>query len=157
MAKETVLTSEGLAKLEQELENLKTVKRREVADKIKVAISFGDLSENSEYDEAKNEQAMIEARILQIEAMLKNVKILDTGDLDTEIVNVGSKVKVMDVEFEEEETFHIVGSTEANPDAGKISDESPIGKGLLGHRVGDVVSIPVPNGSVNYKVLEIML
>ena len=87
MAKETVLTSEGLAKLEQELENLKTVKRREVADKIKVAISFGDLSENSEYDEAKNEQAMIEARILQIEAMLKNVKILDTGDLDTEIVN----------------------------------------------------------------------
>ncbi len=157
MAKETVLTSEGLAKLEQELENLKTVKRREVADKIKVAISFGDLSENSEYDEAKNEQAMIEARILQIEAMLKNVKILDTGDLDTEIVNVGSKVKVMDVEFEEEETFHIVGSTEANPDAGKISDESPIGKGLLGHRVGDVVSIPVPNGSVNYKVLEIMM
>ncbi|MGI5855163.1 MAG: transcription elongation factor GreA [Candidatus Merdivicinus sp.] len=157
MAKETVLTSEGLAKLEQELENLKTVKRREVADKIKVAISFGDLSENSEYDEAKNEQAMIEARILQIEAMLKNVKILDTGDLDTEIVNVGSKVKVLDLEFEEEEIFHIVGSTEANPDSGKISDESPIGKGLLGHRAGDVVSIPVPNGSVNYKVLEIMM
>lgn len=157
MAKETVLTSEGLVKLEQELENLKTVKRREVADKIKVAISFGDLSENSEYDEAKNEQAMIEARILQIEAMLKNVKILDTGDLDTEIVNVGSKVKVLDLEFEEEEIFHIVGSTEANPDSGKISDESPIGKGLLGHRAGDVVSIPVPNGSVNYKVLEIMM
>ena len=90
MAKETVLTSEGLAKLEQELENLKTVRRREVADKIKVAISFGDLSENSEYDEAKNEQAMIESRILQIEAMLKNVKILDAGELDTEVVNVGS-------------------------------------------------------------------
>ena len=157
MAKETVLTSEGLAKLEQELENLNTVKRRAVADKIKVAMSFGDLSENSEYDEAKNEQAMIEARILQIEAMLKNVKILDTGDLDTEIVNVGSKVKVLDLEFEEEEIFHIVGSTEANPDSGKISDESPIGKGLLGHRAGDVVSIPVPNGSVNYKVLEIMM
>ncbi len=157
MAKETVLTSEGLAKLEQELENLKTVKRREVADKIKVAISFGDLSENSEYDEAKNEQAMIEARILQIEAMLKNVKILDTGDLDREVVNVGSKVRLFDTEFEEEETFQIVGSTEANPDQGKISDESPIGKGLLGHRVGDLVSIPVPNGSVNYKVLEIMM
>ena len=157
MAKETVLTSEGLAKLEQELENLKTVKRREVADKIKVAISFGDLSENSEYDEAKNEQAMIEARILQIEAMLKNVKILDTGDLDREVVNVGSKVRLFDTEFEEEETFKIVGSTEANPDQGKISDESPIGKGLLGHRVGDLVSIPVPNGSVNYKVLEIMM
>ena len=137
MAKETVLTSEGLVKLEQELENLKTVRRREVADKIKVAISFGDLSENSEYDEAKNEQAMIEARILQIEAMLKNVKILDVGELD--------------------ETFHIVGSTEANPDAGKISDESPVGKGLLGHRVGDIVAIPVPNGTVNYKILDIMM
>ena len=100
---------------------------------------------------------MIEARILQIEAMLKNVKILDTGDLDREVVNVGSKVRLFDTEFEEEETFQIVGSTEANPDQGKISDESPIGKGLLGHRVGDLVSIPVPNGSVNYKVLEIMM
>ena len=157
MAKETVLTSEGLAKLEQELENLKTIKRKEVADKIKVAISFGDLSENSEYDEAKNEQAMIEARILQVETMLKNVKLLDVGELDTEIVNVGSKVKVLDTEFEEEETFHIVGSTEANPDQGKISDECPIGKGLLGHCAGDIVSIPVPNGTVVYKVLEIMM
>ena len=157
MAKETVLTSEGLVKLEQELENLKTVRRREVADKIKVAISFGDLSENSEYDEAKNEQAMIEARILQIEAMLKNVKIRDVGELDTEVVNVGSKVHVLDVEFDEDETFHIVGSTEANPDAGKISDESPVGKGLLGHRVGDIVAIPVPNGTVNYKILDIMM
>ena len=157
MAKETVLTSEGLVKLEQELENLKTVRRREVADKIKVAISFGDLSENSEYDEAKNEQAMIEARILQIEAMLKNVKILDVGELDTEVVNVGSKVHVLDVEFDEDETFHIVGSIEANPDAGKISDESPVGKGLLGHRVGDIVAIPVPNGTVNYKILDIMM
>lgn len=157
MAKETVLTSEGLVKLEQELENLKTVRRREVADKIKVAISFGDLSENSEYDEAKNEQAMIEARILQIEAMLKNVKILDVGELDTEVVNVGSKVHVLDVEFDEDETFHIVGSTEANPDAGKISDESPVGKGLLGHRAGDIVAIPVPNGTVNYKILDIMM
>ena len=157
MAKETVLTSEGLVKLEQELENLKTVRRREVADKIKVAISFGDLSENAEYDEAKNEQAMIEARILQIEAMLKNVKILDVGELDTEVVNVGSKVHVLDVEFDEDETFHIVGSTEANPDAGKISDESPVGKGLLGHRVGDIVAIPVPNGTVNSKILDIMM
>ena len=157
MAKETVLTSEGLVKLEQELENLKTVRRREVADKIKVAISFGDLSENSEYDEAKNEQAMIEARILQIEAMLKNVKILDVGELDTEVVNVGSKVHVLGVEFDEDETFHIVGSTEANPDAGKISDESPVGKGLLGHRAGDIVAIPVPNGTVNYKILDIMM
>ena len=157
MAKETVLTSEGLAKLEQELENLKTIRRKEVADKIKVAISFGDLSENSEYDEAKNEQAMIESRILQVEAMLKNVKILDAGDLSTETITVGSKVKLLDTEFDEEETFHIVGSTEANPDEGRISDESPIGKGLLGHSVGDIVAIPVPNGTVTYKVLDIMM
>ncbi|MGI5894427.1 MAG: transcription elongation factor GreA [Candidatus Merdivicinus sp.] len=157
MAKETVLTSEGLKKLEQELEELKTIKRKEVADKIKVAISFGDLSENSEYDEAKNEQAMIESRILQVEAMLKNVKILDAGDLSTEHITVGSKVKVLDMEFEEEETFHIVGSTEANPDEGRISDECPIGKNLLGHGVGDIVAIPVPNGTVTYKILEIMM
>lgn len=157
MAKETLLTSEGLAKLEKELEDLKTIRRKEVADKIKVAISFGDLSENSEYDEAKNEQAMIEARILQIEAMLKNVKILDSGSLDTDVVNLGSKVRVLDTEFEEEEVFHIVGSTEANPDQGKISDESPIGKNLLGHRVDDIVAIPVPNGTVTYKILEIMM
>ena len=157
MAKETLLTSEGLAKLENELEDLKTIRRKEVADKIKVAISFGDLSENSEYDEAKNEQAMIEARILQIEAMLKNVKILDSGSLDTETVNLGSRVRVLDTEFVEEETFQIVGSTEANPDQGRISDESPIGKNLLGHRVDDIVAIPVPNGTVTYKILEIMM
>ena len=157
MAKETLLTSEGLAKLENELEDLKTIRRKEVADKIKVAISFGDLSENSEYDEAKNEQAMIEARILQIEAMLKNVKILDSDSLDTETVNLGSRVRVLDTEFDEEETFQIVGSTEANPDQGRISDESPIGKNLLGHRVDDIVAIPVPNGTVTYKILEIMM
>ena len=157
MAKETLLTSEGLAKLENELEDLKTIRRKEVADKIKVAISFGDLSENSEYDEAKNEQAMIEARILQIEAMLKNVKILDSGSLDTETVNLGSRVRVLDTEFDEEETFQIVGSTEANPDQGRISDESPIGKNLLVHRVDDIVAIPGPNGSVTYKILEIMM
>ena len=157
MANETLLTSEGIAKLENELEDLKTIRRKEVADKIKVAISFGDLSENSEYDEAKNEQAMIEARILQIEAMLKNVKILDSGSLDTETVNLGSRVRVLDTEFDEEETFQIVGSTEANPDQGRISDESPIGKNLLGHRVDDIVAIPVPNGTVTYKILEIMM
>lgn len=155
--KESILTKEKIESLEKELEQLKLVKRKEIAERIKVALSYGDLSENSEYDEAKNEQAMIEARILQIEAMLKNVKILDVGELDTEVVNVGSKVHVLDVEFDEDETFHIVGSTEANPDAGKISDESPVGKGLLGHRVGDIVAIPVPNGTVNYKILDIMM
>lgn len=158
MAKPVILTSEGLANLEKELEELKTVKRKDIADKIKVAISFGDLSENSEYDEAKNEQAMIEARILQIESMLKNVKILDTDELNTENVSVGSKVKVKDLEFGDEETYHIVGSTEADPTVGKISDESPVGKALLGRKIGDIVEIPVPSGAViSYEVLEIMM
>ncbi len=158
MAKPVILTSEGLVNLERELEELKTVKRKDIADKIKVAISFGDLSENSEYDEAKNEQAMIEARILQIETMLKNVKVLDADELNTDVVNVGSKVKLKDVEFDEEETFHIVGSTEADPTNGKISDESPVGKALLGHKVGDKVDITVPSGAViSYEVLEIMM
>ena len=158
MAKPVILTSEGLANLENELEELKTVKRKDIADKIKVAISFGDLSENSEYDEAKNEQAMIEARILQIETMLKNVKVLDVDELNTDVVNVRSKVKLKDVEFDEEETFHIVGSTEADPANGKISDESPVGKALLGHKVGDKVDITVPSGAViSYEILEIMM
>lgn len=124
-----------------------------------MAISFGDLSENSEYDEAKNEQAMIEARILQIEAMLKNVKILDTDELNTENVSVGSKVKVKDVEFGDEETFHIVGSTEADPTLGKISDRIPgMVRLFLGHKIGDVDEIPVPSGAViSYEVLEIMM
>ena len=158
MAKPVILTSEGLANLENELEQLKTVKRKDIADKIKVAISFGDLSENSEYDEAKNEQAMIEARILQIEAMLKNVKILDADELNTDVINVGSKVKLKDVEFGDVETFHIVGSTEADPANGKISDESPVGKALLGHKTGDKVEIAVPSGAIiSYEILEIMM
>ena len=113
--KQTILTAEGLKKLEEELEQLKTVTRKEVADKIKVALSFGDLSENSEYDEAKNEQALGESRIVQIEAMLKNVKILDEDELTNDIVSVGSKIKLFDKEFDEEVDYQIVGSTEADP------------------------------------------
>ena len=158
MVKQLVVSAEGLKRLEAELEELKTIGRQEIAEKIKEARSFGDLSENSEYDEAKNEQAMIEARILQIETMLKNVKVLDADELNTDVVNVGSKVKLKDVEFDEEETFHIVGSTEADPTNGKISDESPVGRALLGHKVGDKVDITVPSGAViSYEVLEIMM
>ncbi|MEG2597227.1 MAG: transcription elongation factor GreA [Oscillospiraceae bacterium] len=158
MIKQVILTSEGLDKLEKELEELKTVKRKDIANKIKIAISFGDLSENSEYDEAKNEQAMIEARILQIENMLKNVKILDMGELNTETISVGSTVKIKDTEFGDEEIFNIVGSTEADPTGGRISDESPVGKALLGHKLGDIVEIAVPSGAViSYEVLEIMM
>ena len=153
--KQTILTSEGLARLEEELEELKTVKRKDVADKIKVALSFGDLSENSEYDEAKNEQAIIEARIAQLDAMLKNAKVLDDDEVTTDKVSVGSKIRLKDIEFDEEVEYSIVGSTEANPDEGKISDESPIGKGLMGRSVGDVVEIEVPSGMIEFEILEI--
>ena len=155
MSKQVVLTDKGLKKLEQELEMLKTEKRKEIADKIKVALSFGDLSENSEYDEAKNEQAMVEARIMQIESMLKNVKIIDDDEITTDKVALGSKVKVLDVEFNEETVYTIVGSTEADPDANRISDESPVGKALLGHGVGETVSVETPGGIIELKILEI--
>ena len=152
------MTSEGLEKLEQELEELKTVKRKDIADKIKLAVSFGDLSENSEDDEAKNEQAMIEARIAQLQAMIKNAKVLDLENADRNSVSVGMKVRLKDIDFDEEEIYHIVGSTETDPDNGRISDESPIGKGLLGHKVGEKVSISVPSGAViNYEILEITI
>lgn len=155
MAKPILLTDEGLKKLEDELEQLKTIKRKEISEKIKVALSFGDLSENSEYDEAKNEQAIIEARIATIEAMLKNVKLLDDDEISTETINVGSKVTLKDIEFNEELTYYIVGSTEADPEKGRISDESPIGKGLLGHKNGDVVEIDAPAGVIKFEVLSI--
>ena len=155
MEKQIVLTDEGLKKLEDELEELKTVKRKDIAEKIKVALSFGDLSENSEYDEAKNEQAFVEARIMNIEKMLKNVKVLDEEDLSTDLVGVGSRVRVLDRETGDEENYYIVGATEADPINNKISDESPIGAGLLGHRVGDVVEIEIPAGTITYEVVGI--
>ncbi len=155
MAKEIVLTDEGLKNLEMELEQLKTVKRKEIAEKIKVALSFGDLSENSEYDEAKNEQAFVEARIATLEAMLKNVKILDADELSTEEIKVGCKVRLKDIEFDEELMYHIVGSTEADPANGRISNESPVGKALIGHKVGEKVTVEAPGGDILFEVLEI--
>ena len=155
MAKQVLLTDEGLKKLENELEELKGNKRKDIADKIEVARSFGDLSENSEYDEAKNEQAIVEARIAELEATLRNVKILDEDDLTTEMIHVGSKIKVFDKEFNEEVSYQIVGSTEADPMNGRISDESPVGKALLGHKVGDVVDVEVPDGVVTFEILDI--
>lgn len=154
-AKQVILTSEGLEKLEKELEYLKTVKRQEVAAEIKVALGYGDLSENSEYDEAKNKQAQMEIRIAEIEAMLKNAKVIDEADISTETVSVGCTVKVHDVEFDEKIEYSIVGSTEADPSNGKISDESPVGAALLGKAVGDVVDVPAPAGSIELKILEI--
>lgn len=155
MVKQVILTDEGLKKLEEELEQLKTVKRKEIAEKIKVALSFGDLSENSEYDEAKNEQALVESRTASIEATLKNAQVIDSKDIKTNKVFVGTKVKLLDLEFNEECEYKIVGSNEADPANGKISDESPVGKGILGHRVGQTVEIETPAGVTAYKILEI--
>lgn len=155
MNNKTILTQEGLTKLELELENLKSVKRREVADKIKVALSFGDLSENSEYDEAKNEQGLVEARIAEIEAKLKNVEIIDTENLNTENVQVGNKVKVRSLTDNKEISFSIVGTNEVDIRQGKISDESPIGKALINHRRGDVFDVTAPSGTKQYEVLDI--
>ena len=155
MAKQVVLTDQGLKKLEEELENLKTEKRKEISEKIKVALSFGDLSENSEYDEAKNEQAMVESRIATIEAMLKNVKLIDDEEVNTETVSVGAKVQVLDMEFNEKIEYQIVGSTEADPDQQLISDESPVGRALLGHRVGDEVEVETPGGAFQLRIMEI--
>lgn len=156
MQKQVLLTDEGLKKLEAELDELKTVKRKEIAEKIKVALSFGDLSENSEYDEAKNDQAMVEARIATIEAMLKNVKIIDESELSSENVHIGSKVKVYDSTFDETLTYQIVGSNEADPINGRISDESPVGRGLIGHRVGETIDVETPGGIEKYEILEIL-
>lgn len=153
--KQVILTQEGLDNLKAELENLKTVRRKEVAEKIKVALSFGDLSENSEYDEAKNEQAIMESRILEIEAMLKNVKVIDEDELSTDRIHVGSKIKVHDVSFDETLDYRIVGSSEADPREGRISDESPVGAALLGHKKGQTVTVKTPGGNVKYKILEI--
>lgn len=155
MAKETVVTKEGLLKLEQELEELKTVRRKEVAEKIKVARGFGDLSENSEYDEAKNEQAIVEGRIAELEAQLKNVRVLDESQLGTENVHIGSVVTVRFKGKKTDVTYEIVGSTEANPLGGRISDESPIGKGLLGHAVGDTVEVETPGGEIALTIKKI--
>jgi transcription elongation factor GreA len=152
--KEVVLTYEGLKKLEEELEYLKR-KRLEVAERIKQALSFGDISENSEYDEAKNEQAQVETRILQIETMLKHAKVIDEDEVNTEVVSLGSKVKLLDMEFNEEVEYSIVGSTEANPSKFKISNESPVGSALMGQKKGSVVEVAVPDGLIKFKVLKI--
>jgi transcription elongation factor GreA len=156
MNKQTIITDEGLKRLEKELEELKTVKRKEIAERIKIALSFGDLSENSEYDEAKNEQAIIEGRINEIENQLKNVRVLDESELSTEIIHVGSRVRVKNLESGEEETYQIVGSTEANPLQGRISDESPVGMAMISCTKGDVIEVEIPDGIIKYEILEIM-
>ncbi len=154
-AKQYVMTYEGVKKLENELEYLKTVKRKEITEKIKVALGYGDLSENSEYDEAKNDQAFTEGRIIQLENMLKNAVVVDESEIPKDIVSVGSKVKVKDYEFDEEVEYSIVGSAEADPMNFKISNESPVGKALVGKKIGEIVEVAVPDGINKFEILGI--
>ena len=154
-AKKVVMTYDGLKKMEQELENLKTVRRKGVAEKIKEARGQGDLSENAEYDAAKEEQGEIESRIIQLENLLRNAEVIDEDVLKMDVVNLGSKVTVLDVEFDEEMEYTIVGSTEADPMNGRISNESPLGMALLGQKVGATVMADTPDGEVAFKILNI--
>lgn len=153
--KEVILTKEGYDKLEEELNFLKTEKRAEIADRIKVALGFGDLSENSEYDEAKNAQAENEVRIAELENKLRHAKIIDEKEIDTETVQIGNIVKVLDMEFEEKIEYTIVGSTEVDLASNKISNESPLGSALLGARKNEVVEVNAPAGIIKYKILAI--
>lgn len=153
--KQVKLTEDGLKQLEEELEYLKTKKRKEVSEKIKVALGFGDLSENSEYDEAKNEQVQVEARIVSVENMLKNAIVIDESERDTSKVELGATVTIHDIEFDEDITYKIVGSTEADPDEGRLSDESPLGKSLMGKAEGEMIDVDAPAGVIQYKILKI--
>lgn len=153
--KEVILSVAGLKKLEEELDYLKTVRRKEVADRIKQAIEFGDISENSEYDDAKNEQAFIEGRILTLEKQLRNARILDDAEVSTEMVTLGSTVVLKDLELGDTLEYEIVGSMEADPKNKKISNESPVGKAVLGKKIGSVLEVEVPAGILKYEILDI--
>lgn len=157
MAQEILLTKDAYEKKHAELEQLKTTGRDNIAEKIKEARSFGDLSENSEYDEALNEQAKMEARISKLEAELKGAKVLDESAINNEVIHLGSKVKIFDEDFEEEEVYQILTESEADPDEGIISDQSAVGKALLGNKAGDTVEVALPNGAkATLKILEIL-
>lgn len=153
--KEVILTPEGLKKLEEELEHLKSVKRREVAERIKVAIGYGDISENSEYEDAKNEQAFIEGRILTLEKMLRNARIINNADVDINTASIGSVVVLKDLEFGDTVEYTIVGTAESDPFQNKISNESPVGKAILGKKKDAVVDVSVPAGTIQYQIIDI--
>ncbi|MBP2628287.1 MAG: transcription elongation factor GreA [Firmicutes bacterium] len=153
--KQFILTAEGLKKIEQKFDHLKSVRRREVAERIKQAIEFGDISENSEYEDAKNEQAFIEGEIITLEKMLRNSKLIDEDEIGTDVVSIGAIVVLKDLEFGDELEYTIVGSAEADPVELKISNESPVGQAILGQKVGSIVEVNVPAGILKYEVLEI--
>jgi transcription elongation factor GreA len=153
--KDVLLTPEGYEKLKQEIEFLRNDKRREVADRIRVAREFGDIAENAEYDDAKNEQAMLEHKIAQLEERLLHARVIDTDDVDTSVVSLGSKVRLRDVDANETVEYHIVGSAEANPAEQKLSNESPVGKAIMGHKKGETVEVAAPRGSLKFKIMDI--
>lgn len=155
MDKEVFLTKEGLEKIENEVEQLKTVRRKEVSERIKHALAFGDISENSEYDEAKNEQAWVEERIGKLENTLRNAVVISEEDINLDSVSVGTKVTLKDMEFDEEVEYSIVGSAEADPYEGRISNESPVGSALIGSKIGEIVSVKAPDGIIKFEVLAI--
>jgi transcription elongation factor GreA len=156
MPREVVLTREGFEKLQTEIEHMRTVRRREVAERIKVAREFGDISENAEYDHAKNEQAMLEARIAQLEDKLRKATVIDESQVDADVVSIGSRVRVKDQKSGQSVAYQIVGSAEADPSESKLSNESPVGSALLGHKRGDVVTVSVPRGpSRKLKITKI--
>ena len=153
--KEVILTPEGYEKLKIEIERLSTDKRREVADRIRIAREFGDITENAEYDDAKNEQAMLEHKIAQLEERLAHARVIDSGEVDTSVVSVGAKVRLKDVDANQTVEYTIVGSAEANPSELKLSNESPVGKAIIGKKKGETVEVSAPRGSLKYKILDI--
>jgi transcription elongation factor GreA len=153
--KEVILTSEGYERLKKEIEELSTVKRREVAERIRVAREFGDIAENAEYDDAKNEQMLLEHRIATLEERLRDARVISKKDVAKDVVSIGSKVKLRDVAARETVEYHIVGSAEANPAQNKLSNESPVGKAIIGKKKGETVEVSAPRGTLKYKILEI--
>ncbi|AIF50071.1 MULTISPECIES: transcription elongation factor GreA [unclassified Pelosinus] len=153
--KQFILTAEGLKKIEQKFDHLKSVRRREVAERIKQAIEFGDISENSEYEDAKNEQAFIEGEIITLEKMLRNSKVIDEQEIKTDVVSIGVTVVLKDLEFGDEFEYTLVGSAEADPVELKISNESPVGQAILGQKIGSIVEVNVPAGILKYEVIDI--
>ena len=153
--KEVILTPEGYKKLQEEIEYLSNDKRREVADRIRIAREFGDIAENAEYDDAKNEQALLEHRIATLEERLRDARVINKKDVAKDVVSVGSKVKLRDVTAKQTVEYYIVGSAEANPAQNKLSNESPVGKAIIGRKKGETVEVTAPRGSMKYKILEI--
>lgn len=155
--KEVILTREGYEKLRSEIEYLQTEKRREIAERIRIAREFGDISENAEYDDAKNEQAMLEHRIATLEERLLEARVVEEGEVKTDVVSIGVTVKLKDVETNKTDEYHIVGSAEANPAERKLSNESPVGRAIMGRKKGETVEVSAPKGSLKFKILEIKL